>query len=182
MLFPKSRMGVLTGLIGGLRIKTMRRMLVLPWPFALIPPLFTTNYSRDTSGIGYSIALKKRRRNKRKGLLYGIGRPGVILQRLAIATAPLAISRYMSRIGICTLPSVGAMGFLESAQEEANRFTRVPTERSNDLQGGQQRDGELESSSQMCRSSTQDKEALRRHLGPRRHWTQALPGPPLQTA
>lgn len=91
-LFMRVR-GVLARPIGGLRIKVM---LVLPWPFALIPPLFTTNYSRETDGIASSILLKKRSRSKTESLSYGISRPGVILARLV--TAPLAISRYMSRI------------------------------------------------------------------------------------
>lgn len=59
VFLPKHRTGVLAGQMGGFRIKMMRRKLVLPWPFALIPPLFTTNYSRETSGIGYSILVRK---------------------------------------------------------------------------------------------------------------------------
>lgn len=142
MFLPKHRTGVLAGLIGGFRIKVMRRKLVFPWPFALIPPLFTTNYSRETSGIGDSILVRKRRRSKRKGLSYGIGRPGVILAE-ASCRAPGHLSVHVPGI-YYTFPSAGAMDFLESAQERGKpvHFTRVSTERSNDLQGDQQRDGE----------------------------------------
>ncbi|KAK1250489.1 hypothetical protein MKX08_010492 [Trichoderma sp. CBMAI-0020] len=108
-----------------------RRKLVLPWPFALIPPLFTTNRSRETSGIGDSILVRKRRRSKKESLSYGIGRPGVIL---AEASYRAPGHRSVLVPGIYTFPSAGAMDFLESAQE------RGKPERSNDRQGGQQRD------------------------------------------
>lgn len=125
MFLSKHRTGVLAGLIGGFRIKSMRRKLVLPWPFALIPPLFTTNYSRETSGIGYSILLRKRRRGKRKGLLYGIGR----LWRDTVEASHRAPGHLSVHVpDIYTFPSAGAMDFLESAQERGKPvyFTTRP--------------------------------------------------------